>query len=151
MSELALYASSVLDAYRRNLAESGRPTRRDYLRGTAEYYVRVDEQTIHVGLDLAAYWRAVEKGTDPHAVPLDALREWIRMKPVVPMPDRNGRVPSIRSLAYLIGRKIAREGTQGTHDLERATAEVGDGFRERLRAAVEADVKRNVTIMLTNI
>lgn len=42
--------------------------------------------------------------------PLLAIEQWIQDKGIVPHPDAKGRTPSTKSLAYLIGRKIANKG-----------------------------------------
>ncbi|MBQ0112015.1 MAG: hypothetical protein KBT03_02690 [Bacteroidales bacterium] len=36
--------------------------------------------------------------------------QWIKIKPIVPRPGKNGKVPSLKQLAYLISRKIVVEG-----------------------------------------
>lgn len=41
---------------------------------------------------------------------LTGIKQWIAARGIVPHPDKNGRAVSVDSLAYLIGRKIAREG-----------------------------------------
>ena len=41
---------------------------------------------------------------------LAELRAWIEAKGIVPRPDKNGKSISTKSLAYLIGRKIANSG-----------------------------------------
>lgn len=60
----------------------------------------------------AAYALALEYGRKPGKFPnLTAIREWIEAKGIVPHPDAKGRAVSVNSLAYLIGRKIATQGT----------------------------------------
>ena len=41
------------------------------------------------------------------------------MKPVLPRPGRNGKLPSTEQLAYLIGRKISKVGTKPTKIIDR--------------------------------
>ncbi len=60
----------------------------------------------------ASYALALEYGRRPGKFPpLLAIRQWIADKGLVPRPDAKGRAVSVNSLAYLIGRKIAKEGT----------------------------------------
>lgn len=60
----------------------------------------------------AAYALALEYGRKPGKFPnLTAIREWIQAKGIVPHPDAKGRAVSVNSLAYLIGRKIATQGS----------------------------------------
>lgn len=52
-------------------------------------------------------------GRQPGKFPnLLAIEQWIEAKGIVPRPDQNGKSISTKSLAYLIGRKIAREGNE---------------------------------------
>ena len=41
---------------------------------------------------------------------LTAIEHWIEEKGIMPRPDKNGKSISTKSLAYLIGRKIANSG-----------------------------------------
>jgi hypothetical protein len=64
----------------------------------------------------AAYAGAAEDGRKPtvnggNGALREQIRRWIDQKGIVPKPDANGRSISKDSLAYLISRKIHREGT----------------------------------------
>jgi hypothetical protein len=64
----------------------------------------------------AAYVGAAEEGRKPtvnggNGALREQIRRWIDQKGIVPKPDANGRAVSKDSLAYLISRKIHREGT----------------------------------------
>jgi hypothetical protein len=64
----------------------------------------------------AAYAGAAEDGRKPtvnggNGALREQIRRWIDQKGIVPKPDANGRAVSKDSLAYLISRKIHREGT----------------------------------------
>lgn len=73
-----------------------------------------------------------EYGTGPGGWPsLDRMLAWIRRKGITP---REGTSP--RSLAYLIARKIAREGTPATPYMEPAFDAVAPKLDARLRASV---------------
>lgn len=67
-----------------------------------------------ISIVLPDYWKYLEEGTKPHFPPVEKIREWIRVKPILPRP-RNGKLPTENQLAYLIGRKISKVGTKGTH------------------------------------
>lgn len=67
-----------------------------------------------ISIVLPDYWKYLEEGTKPHFPPVEKIREWIRVKPILPRP-KNGKLPTENQLAYLIGRKISKVGTEGTH------------------------------------
>ena len=70
-------------------------------------------------IDALDYWDAVDEGTGPHTPPRSAILKWLSY-PNVRDKIRFGASDSAfgereaNSLAYLIQRKIKREGTKGT-------------------------------------
>jgi len=139
----------VAEQYKNNLRESGHATRPDHLINSIETRVVVDDKSYKVVMDLNDYWKYLENGTKPHWPPVDAIRSWISYKPVLPRPGRDGRLPTPNQLAYLIGRKIAREGTTGTHDFEEARDETVARWEQRIREALVEDVRAWLTAIVT--
>lgn len=147
---LAAYGQAVRDRYRENLRLNNRPTRENKLAGTAEYRVDVDGYSFEVVLRLQDYWKYVENDTRPHWPPREAFRNWIDVKPVLPRPMANGKLPTRNQLAYLISRKISRKGTKGTHDLEHAISDLEDIYLVRIDAAIEQDIREHVDLLLAS-
>lgn len=139
---LSSYAVEFRNAYQDNLIRSGRIASGELLNGI-EARVIVSSNEYEVQLTLQDYWRYVEEDTKPHWPPKDAILRWIQIKPVIPRPDRNGRIPTTTGLAYLISRKIARFGTEGSHDLERTKTALNDRFRADLEQALALDVSES--------
>lgn len=106
--------------------------------------VVVGDNYYEVTMTLADYWKYVENDTKPHFPPPDAILRWIQVKPVIPRPDANGRIPSQKSLAFLIGRKIAREGTEGTHDLAKTKDDILPWWREQISKALGHDMQNYI-------
>ena len=93
-----------------------------------------------VGFNLQDYWKYIEYGTKPHIPPVDKLMEWIKIKPVLPRPNKNGKLPTVKQLAYLIGRKIDKVGTKGTYDLSEANKIINQKYEELIQMALDEDV-----------
>lgn len=74
--------------------------------------VKQNGKYIVISIQLQDYWKYIEYGTKPHFPPLDAIKKWISVKPVLPRPLPNGKLPTTNQLAYLIGRKISKVGTK---------------------------------------
>lgn len=102
--------------------------------------VAVGNGYYEVQMDLNDYWKYLENGTRPHWPPREAILNWIRIKPVVPRPNELGRTPTENQLAYLISRKIAKEGTKASHGLERTKEAVIGTYRDKLAAALGHDI-----------
>lgn len=107
--------------------------------------VSVQGHSFTVSLRLNDYWVYVEEDTRPHWPPPDAIRRWVEIKPVLPRPDGNGRIPTPEQLAFLIGRGIAKRGTKGTHDLQQTKDAVIPTYIERIETALAEDIGRYVT------
>lgn len=86
--------------------------------------IDINDTTFSVAFELEDYWKYVEYGRGPTKNLggdggrrlIDVIEDWIRIKPVVPRAI-NGRVPDTRQLAFLIARKIHREGIEPKHYL----------------------------------
>ena len=103
------YASAIIDT---NHSATGN------LALNQEKIIQYDGRFFSIYLSLEDYWKYLEYGTKPHFPPLEKIKEWIRIKPVTPLPQANGKLPTENQLAFLIGRKISRVGTPATHLLE---------------------------------
>ena len=149
------FAQEFKDQYRAGLISHGRYTQYGQDRlidsvdaNTVQAMIREGDEAWTVTINLNDYWKYVEEDTAPHWPPPDAILRWVEIKPVIPRPDSRGRIPSPRSLAYLIGRKISKFGTTGSHDLKTAQETTIDRFRTRIRLAMVKDVQNYVRQVL---
>lgn len=104
------------------------------------------EGNYEVILSLEDYWKYIEYGRNPGGKfpPSDIIREWIKVKPIHPY-EVSGRLPSEKSLVYLISRKIARDGIEGKHFLSDTIEDLYGELESTLAIAMEKDV-RNILI-----
>ena len=137
------YAVEFRNMYQDNLIRSDRIASGELL-NSIEARVEIQGTAYEVKLILTDYWKYVEEDTRPHWPPKSAILKWIQMKPVLPRPDANGKIPTPESLAYLISRKIARYGTQGSHDLQKTQQTMNRDIRQRLEEALTLDVSESV-------
>ena len=131
-------AKDVRENYKEHLELHDRVASGDLLRSVSTE-VEVRGTTYIVWINLADYWKYVEEDTKPHWPPKAAIDRWIFIKPVLPRPDGNGKIPSPESLSFLIRRKISEEGTKGTHDLRDTERAVLPMYEERLLDALQRD------------
>lgn len=103
-------------------------------------FVKKGDKTYEVWLDVADYYYYVDKGRKAGKFPPPKkILQWIKAKPILPRPDSNGKLPTEKQLAFLIGRKIAREGWKGTNDLAHTLEEVNSKYLPLLQEALESD------------
>lgn len=132
------------------------------LHDSIQYLIQKNGQDYEVDISLEEYWKWVENGTNAHWPPRDSIRQWILVKPVLP-EQRNGKLPTVDQLAFLISRAMAGKspnqanlknpegGTQAQpffwNSVEEAVAE----FEDRVGEAIAKDIDQNVETMLMKI
>lgn len=137
------FAVDIRDRYKDVLANNDHIASRQLV-DSIRTQVVVGESAYEVTMTLADYWKYVENDTRPHFPPPSAILKWIEVKPVIPRPDANGRIPTPKQLAFLISRKIAREGTKGTHDLAQTKDNILPWYKERIEAALGHDMQNYI-------
>ena len=110
-NEINYLCRELIAKYREKLAEMNVPASGN-LSSNIDYTIKVNNDHIEVWWSLAEYWKYVEYGRQPGGKfpPPDKIMQWIKIKPIIPRPGKNGKVPSLKQLAYLISRKIVIDG-----------------------------------------
>ena len=148
----------VLDAYGKTLVEKYRQglTDGDHI-ATGNLYrsvsseVTLNGQSFIVEFRMPEYGEYLEQGTKPHFPPLNAIENWIRVKRIVPRPDSQGRLPTEKQLAYLIGRKIDERGTKGTHIYEKANQLTYNEWNKLIDQAITLDLNENLAEIIQTL
>lgn len=108
--------NQIVTLYRKELQDKG-INASSALSNSASAIVDLNGTTLTVSLQLEDYWKYVEYGRGPGKMPpVDKIADWIKIKPVIPNPI-NGKVPDTKQLAFLIARKIGREGIEARKPL----------------------------------
>ena len=116
LNNIQSIANQVVELYRDELSNKN-INASSKLSDTATAIVELNGTHLIVSLNLEHYWKYVEYGRRPGKMPpIDAIEEWVKIKPVIPNPI-NGKVPNTKQLAFLIARKIGREGIEGKKPL----------------------------------
>lgn len=131
--------NTIADIYRQNLE----PSNATGNLSNFQTYIDIVDGRFLVSFELADYWKYVEYGRRPGKMPpVDAIEQWVRVKPVVP-DSRSGRIPDTKQLAYLIARKIGREGIEPKHYLTNTL------YSEEVNIIIEA-LRRTLTDQIIN-
>lgn len=137
MEEMAI---AIRNEYQDNLIRNDRIASGDLL-NNIEYEITRGDFTYTIYVKMKDYWYYVENGRKAGKwPPIQNILDWIKIKPVLPRPNAEGKLPTPQQLAFLIARKIGEEGTQGTQDLRKATDTIWDTFEDRLYEAIDEDV-----------
>lgn len=137
MEEMAI---AIRNEYQDNLIRNDRIASGDLL-NNIEYEITRGDFTYTIYVKMKDYWYYVENGRKAGKwPPIQNILDWIKIKPVLPRPNAEGKLPTPQQLAFLIARKIGEEGTEGTQDLRKATDTIWDTFEDRLYEAIDEDV-----------
>lgn len=142
------YADKASALYKEKLTGSKHDTIPNNLIQSIQTQVVADGKVLAVDMNLNDYWKFVEWDTRPHWAPSGCLLQWIKAKPVIPYPMKNGKLPTPNQLDFLIRRKIAREGTKGTHDLQHTAEELNAEYEQKIADAVVRDFSEATDIIL---
>lgn len=105
-----------------------------------------------VKLELLEYWKYVEYGRKAGKMPpISAIKQWIEVKPIIPRPNKNGKLPTINQLAYLISRKIGLEGTKGRGVLGERIENTNRVFWEDIEDAILKDLGIQLDVIFEEV
>lgn len=146
---LERYGARLVELYKGNMVASGRPAS-GALADSLRTVVALENggRTVAVDLSLLEYWKYIEHGTPPHWAPIAPLKEWVVVKPLLPRPMANGKLPTPTQLAYMVQYKIAMEGTEGKNDLERSLEAVWAEMQEAIGDAISEDLAAGLEVIL---
>lgn len=82
------------------------------------YGCEINGSVFSVYFNLEDYCQFVENGRKAGKMPpIDAIKRWMLVKPVVPKAGKNGKIPTPNQTAYLIARSIGEKGIPAGHQL----------------------------------
>jgi hypothetical protein len=142
--QLQPYADKILTLYKQALQNKGIDAS-GTLSQTASSTIEIDGTKLIISLNLEPYWKYVEYGRRAGKMPpIDAIARWITIKPIVPNPI-NGRVPDTRQLAFLIARKIGREGIEGRKPItEMVYSDTVETMLNDIKSAIVGQLKEQL-------
>lgn len=142
---LEAYGEEVRQLYQlRLISEDKRAT--GNLINTVESFVVSNGEEFIVTFRLQDYFKYVEEGISPagkygnpswKAYPF--ILNWIRVKPVLPRPLSNGKLPTEKQMAYLITRKIVNEGIDPGFQLRDSIDSINSYYLPIFQEALEKD------------
>lgn len=148
---LAEYATTLQTAYRKKITEEGHKAS-GLLQRTCEWRIDYSGRHYIISLNLQDYWKDLEDGKVPGTwVSLSKLREWIRVKPVVPYRDKDGNLPTIKQLASLIKWKIHEKGIAPTYILDRTIEQVNKEYFDKIKKAFAEDMQTSLRATFTDV
>lgn len=141
------FAELMRDGYKERLASEG-INASGSLSNSVAAQVEMNGTVFEVSLTLNEYWKYIEGGRPPtqnngNGELRRSILQWIKVKPVLPKPF-DGKLPTEEQLAYLISRKIHKEGYEGKEPLKKTFEVVEDMLRDDLEIAFAEDIAEDI-------
>lgn len=139
ISTLQEYASALAQGYKDRLIADDKVASHQLINSISTE-IKVGSDSFLVVLNVVDYFKWVENGRKPGGKfpPVDKILSWIKVKPIIPRPI-NGKLPTEKQLAFLIGRKIATEGIAPGNQLKSTVQDINAEFIPKLEAALQED------------
>lgn len=148
INTLELWGDIIASEYKTKLTNEGISTTGKLFDSVVRLPVSVNGTTYEVSLQLEKYWEQVEYG---RGKTVNGGTGEVRKKPVLPRPMENGKLPTEEQLAYLISRKIHREGYRGKRPLGRTLDELREDIKNDIAMALGKDLSIEVMEILKEI
>ena len=139
------YGNEVQELYKQKLANDD-ATASGELINSVKYIYEQNGNSYSVSLSLKEYWKYVEYGRKAGGKfpPPQAIRKWIEVKPILPRPLKNGKLPTLNQLTFLISRKIAEQGIRPRNILEKTLEEINKEYDNKISEALAIDLSNSL-------
>lgn len=146
------FGELLVKEYKQSLVDNNVNTSKKTLYNSVTYLVENNNNTFEVKIELEDYWKDVENGRKSgEYVDFDVIKNWIKIKPIIPRPFRNGYLPTINHLTQLIQDKIYLKGIEPRPLFKQSLDKVFDEMSVELENAVIEDCSHIINIELLKI
>ena len=137
---------NTMEEYRQFLELATKDNTKHYeLSNNIKFNLQVTDTVFEIEFNAPEYWKYANYGRGPGKFPpLDKIEDWIVRRKISPYPTKSGRIPTRPQLAYLIARKIAREGFEGSGFLQKSLKEQQDYWEDRISDAIYKDIESQI-------
>lgn len=141
------FINDFINTYKVLLIRDNKKATGDLIKSIKPIEIEFSNNKMSGSISLASYWKYVEYGRRPGKFPpQNKILDWIKIKPVLPRPV-NGIKPTEKQLAFLISRKIARDGIKPGNQLEEALNLSWAKNKDNISYAISADLQEMINII----
>lgn len=139
MNVLAEYAEAVKELYKQRLIADDKVASGKLI-NSVETFIAYQGTELLVTFKAEDYFRWVEQGRKPGTLPPPSkILDWILVKPVLPHPNENGKLPTPEQLSWAIAKKIERDGIDAGNQLAETVEALNRQYIPLLQEALEKD------------
>ena len=143
--------TNTMEDYRKFLELATKDNTKHYeLSNNIKFNLQVNDTVFEIEFQAPEYWKWANYGRSPGKFPPpDKIEDWIIRRKITPYPTKSGKTPTRKQLTYLISRKIAREGFEGSGFLEKSLKEQQEYREDRTKEAISEDIEIQIMEWLT--
>lgn len=144
---LDIFINDLIQTYKGLLIRDDKKASGNLINSIKPIEIEFSNNKMSGSISLASYWKYVEYGRKAGKFPpINKILKWIEIKPVIPRPN-NGIKPTNKQLAFLISRKIARDGIKPGNQLEEALNLSWAKNKDNISYAISADLQEMINII----
>lgn len=141
------FITDFINTYKGLLIRDDKKATGDLIRSIKPIEIQFETNKYSGSISLANYWKYVEYGRRPGKFPPpNKILDWIKIKPVIPRPV-NGIKPTEKQLAFLISRKIARDGIEAGNQFKEALDLTWAKNKDYISDAISTDLAANIELI----
>ena len=116
------------------------------LYNTINFEITKGSSNYIVTINLEEYWKNISYGRKPGSrmPPVEAIENWIKIRKIIPrpliLPNKKSIIPTVKQLAYVIARSIAKKGIKQRPLMRETIAETIETFKEKLIITLKEDI-----------
>jgi hypothetical protein len=124
--------------------------------GGSSLNVKTENNGLDINLYGNAYLQGVDEGTAPFSPNVDAIKSWIRQKPVQLKDYKTGKLlentpANIASVAYKIGKAISIRGIAPANYIREVVEKAFENIVDGMLPPLKEDVKDKLDEILTSV
>lgn len=140
------FVDELLITYKQLLIKDGKSATGNLIKSLKNTGTAVDGDKIQGNIEIADYWKYVENGRKPGKFPPpNKILNWVETKSL-PRPESS--LSERKSLSYLIGRKISKEGIKPGNQFSTALNLTWDKMGPKINEAVGMDLEKYIKNIL---
>ena len=141
---------ALLNSFGNTLISRYRDKIKEYAAGklykTINFEITKGSSNYIVTINLEEYWKNISYGRKPGSrmPPVEAIENWIKIRKIIPRPlilhNKKSIIPTVKQLAFIIARSIAKKGIQAKPLMRKTIAETVETFKEKLIITLKEDI-----------
>ena len=136
------FGNTLISRYRDKIKEYASGT----LYKTINFEITKGSSNYIVTINLEEYWKNISYGRKPGSrmPPVEAIENWIKIRKIIPrpliLPNKKSIIPTVKQLAFIIARSIAKKGIQPRPFMRETIAETVETFKDKLIITLKEDI-----------